>query len=53
MVQHHFAHQAHFVMQIHLQFVVPLAQPNFPQRGDNVTPQQVPQQPADQFPSST
>jgi hypothetical protein len=48
MLQHHFPHQSHFIAQIHLQLVVPIAQPIFLQHGDNVTPQQLPQQPAKQ-----
>jgi len=48
MAQHHFMHPPHFIAQIHLQFVVPVAQLIFAHHGDNTTPQQVPQQPAKQ-----
>jgi len=43
MAQHHFPHQPNFIAQIHPHFVVPLAQPIFPQTGHG-TPPHVPQQ---------
>jgi hypothetical protein len=38
MAQHHFPHQPHFIAQIHPQFVVPLAQPIYPQPNNGTSP---------------